>query len=291
MGQNRSRISFVDLASIDLTNIDRRSFLALFGGFGAAAATGAIVGCSSAPAATQTAADKTIPVIQDDVGASAGQGGSASATGSARPAGSGNSAGSEGFEPTGKVAVVYFSVPLTDSQSRDADSGASIVMSGDQLFGNVQYAAQFVAAAAGADVFRISTETPYPTDDAIFDYALAEQNRNDRPQITLVAPDGSTFDSLDAYETVLVGYPIWWYELPMPLYTFFENYDLSGKRVALFVVHGGSGFSGTMEDVVALQPEAQVDGNGLSISRSVVAEQAAARADEWVSALGLGATA
>lgn len=181
----------------------------------------------------------------------------------------------------------YFSTPLTDSESHDADSGASIVMSGDGIFGNVQWAAQFVAIAAGAYLLRIETTTPYPTDDAIFDYALQEQNQNARPEIRLVAADGSTVDSLDAYSTVLVGYPIWWYELPMPLYTFFEEYDLAGKNIGLFVVHGGSGMSGTVQDVEGLQPDAQVNENGLSINRRNVADQAEELANEWVAGLGL----
>lgn len=183
--------------------------------------------------------------------------------------------------------MVYFSVPLTDSESRDADSGASIVMSGDDVFGNVQWAAQFVASATGADLIRIEAKNPYPTDDSIFDYALEEQNQNARPEIRLVAADGSAVESLDGYGTVLVGYPIWWYELPMPLYTFFEEYDLAGKSVGLFVVHGGSGMSGTVQDVETLQPDAHVNENGLSINRRDVVDQAEALSNEWVAGLGL----
>ena len=169
---------------------------------------------------------------------------------------------SEGAGSASKTAVVYFSVPLTDSQTR-ADSGASIVVSGDDLWENVQYVAQLVAAATGGDLLRIQPQTPYATDDSVFDYALEEQNANARPAISLVAADGSVVDSLDAYDTVCMGYPIWWYELPMPLYTFFENYDLEGKRVAPFVVHSGSGLSGTVQDIEALQPDAQVVQEGL----------------------------
>lgn len=194
---------------------------------------------------------------------------------------------SEGAGSASKTAVVYFSVPLTDSQTRDADSGASIVVSGDDPWGNVQHVAQFVAAATGGDLLRIQPQTPYATDDSVFDYALEEQNANARPAISLVAADGSVVDGLDAYDTVCVGYPIWWYELSMPLYTFFENYDLEGKRVVPFVVHGGSGLSGTVQDIEALQPDAQVVQEGLSISRSGVQDTAGARVAEWVGAQGL----
>ena len=185
------------------------------------------------------------------------------------------------------TAVVYFSVPLVDSQSRDADSGASIVLVGDEVLGNVQYVAQYVAAMTGGDLLRIETTTPYPTDDVIFDYALEEQNSGARPEISLVAADGSVVSNLDGYGTILVGYPIWWYELPMPLYTFFESYDLSGKRVAPFVAHGGSGFSGTLQDIEALQPNVAAVEDGLSISRNNVATVAEGSVANWLEQLGL----
>lgn len=266
---------------IGIVNLDRRALLALLGGAGLAT-IGAVAGCSSdadASSGSQSAARATTTpsaAQTESVGAGRVDAPQADDTAAASPSGASD------------VAVVYFSVPLTDSESRDADSGASIVMSGDGVYGNVQWAAQFVALAAGADLIRIETMTPYPTDDAIFDYALEEQNRNARPEIQLVAADGSTLASLDGYNTILVGYPIWWYELPMPMYTFFENCDLSGKTVGLFVVHGGSGMSGTVQDVESLQPGAQVNENGLSINRRNVADQAEALADEWVAGLGLG---
>ncbi len=276
------------LTHIQLVNLDRRGALALLAGAGVAA-LGILAGCSSdADASSSTQASSGTAT------------GSASASSGAQPASTQAAAPSPSTAdgttdtaatPASDVAVVYFSVPITDSQSRDADSSASIVMSGDDVFGNVQWAAQFVASAAGADLIRMETTTPYPTDDAIFDYALQEQSQNARPEIQLTAADGSAVTSLDAYSTVLVGYPIWWYELPMPLYTFFEQYDLSGKNVGLFVVHGGSGMSGTVQDVEGLQPDANVNENGLSINRSDVADQAEPLATEWVAGLGLGEAA
>lgn len=275
-----SRIQFVEL--------DRRGALTLLAGAGLAA-VGALTGCSQDADASSGASAGS----SSNAGAEAGTGvapAGASQASTNAPASSGG-ADSEADIPASSasdVAVVYFSVPLTDSESRDADSSASIVMSGDEIFGNVQWAAQFVASAAGADLIRIETTTPYPTDDAIFDYALQEQNQNARPEIHLVAADGSVVESLDAYSTALVGYPIWWYELPMPLYSFFEEYDLAGKSVGLFVVHGGSGMSGTVQDVEGLQSDAQVNENGLSINRGNVADQAETLANEWVAGLGLG---
>lgn len=273
-------------SSLPTVHLTRRSFVAGVTALGAFAAAGALVGCgnadaaSPAPQTTSSQADATVSADGAPTSASQATSARADATPSAP-------ADAAAFTPMSDVAVVFFSVPLTESESRDADSGASIVMSGDEVFGNVQYVAGYVAAATGGDLLRIETETPYPVNDSIFDYALAEQDDNARPAISLVAPDGTRVDSLDAYQTVLVGYPIWWYELPMPLYTFFEQFDLAGKRVASFVVHGGSGLSGTVQDIETLQPDSTVEQDGLSISRNNVVEAAEGDVASWVGGLGL----
>lgn len=74
--------------------------------------------------------------------------------------------------------------------------------------------------------------------------------------------------------------------MPMPLYTFLEEYDLSGKTIIPFTAHGGSGFSNTVETIGQLQPNAQVSDNGLSISRNDVAG-AEEEIRSWAEGLGL----
>ena len=71
-----------------------------------------------------------------------------------------------------------------------------------------------------------------------------------------------------------LGYPIWWYDLPMPLYCFLEQTGLSGKTIIPFTVHGGSCLLDTVDTIAALQPGANVVKNGLSISRNNVARSA-----------------
>ena len=66
-------------------------------------------------------------------------------------------------------------------------------------------------------------------------------------------------------------YPNWNADLPMPLYTFFEEYDFSGKTIIPFVTHGGSGFSGTIRTIQELEPDATLVEAGLSVSRNSVA--------------------
>ena len=72
---------------------------------------------------------------------------------------------------------------------------------------------------------------------------------------------------LSGYDTLFIGYPNWNADLPMPLYTFLEEYDLSGKTIIPFTTHGGSGFSRTIDTIAELEPDAQVEEDGLAISR------------------------
>ena len=93
-------------------------------------------------------------------------------------------------------------------------------------------------------------------------------------------------ENLDSYDVVFLGYPIWNADLPMPLYTFLESYDLSGKTIVPFTVHGGSRFAGTIQTIQQLQPGAAVWEDGLSISRNSVLDAPAA-VTEWVGGLEL----
>ncbi len=99
-----------------------------------------------------------------------------------------------------------------------------------------------IAEKTGADMFEIvPAEDNYPTDNysALTDMALQEQKDNARPAIA------NEIENFDDYDTVFLGYPIWWNDLPMILYTFLENHDFSGKTVIPFCTHGGSRMAGT----------------------------------------------
>ena len=85
---------------------------------------------------------------------------------------------------------------------------------------------------------------------------------------------------------VFLGYPNWNADLPMPLYTFLEQTDLSGKTIIPFVTHGGSGFSRTQSTIAELQPNATVREDGLTLSRNDVADSAE-QVTAWAQGLGL----
>ena len=95
------------------------------------------------------------------------------------------------------------------------------------LEGSTQYLGRIIAEKTGADVFRIVPIKAYPTDySAHTAQAKMEQGENARPAIK------DDFGDLSQYDTIFLGYPIWWGDLPMPVYTFLESHDLSGKKLS-----------------------------------------------------------
>lgn len=137
-----------------------------------------------------------------------------------------------------------------------------------------------VMLLTGADIFRIEAETLYPLDhDTLVDQAAEEQAQNARPAIA------GRVDNMEEYDTIFLGYPNWWADMPMILYTFLEEYDLSGKTIVPFNTHGGSGFSGTINSIRTLEPQAEVL-NGLSISRDRI-QDAEREIVNWVNSLDL----
>lgn len=166
----------------------------------------------------------------------------------------------------GKTLVVYFSMPeTTDSDNMTQDEEQSTVIIDDEVLGNTQYVAYVIQENTGADIFRIEPETPYPTDhDTLVDLAAEEQDNNAHPALK------STIENLDQYDTVFVGYPNWWGDMPMILYSFFDEHDFSGKTIVPFNTHGGSGFSDSISTIAKLEPEAAVNEDGFTESRNNV---------------------
>lgn len=105
--------------------------------------------------------------------------------------------------------------------------------------GNTRVLAEMIAEQTGAELFEIRAAKPYPKEySAAIDVAKAEQNAKARPAL---AED----KDISGYDTIFLGYPIWWGDLPMAVYTFLEAHDWSGKTVIPFCTHEGSGLSGT----------------------------------------------
>lgn len=193
-------------------------------------------------------------------------------------------AGTEGAAQAdgSNILIAYFTMPEdVDTAGADAVAGASVVVNGGETMGNVEYMAGIIQNTVGGDLFRIETVQQYPLDhDALVDQAAEEQDAGARPELS------THIENLGQYDTIFLGYPNWWGDLPMPLYTFLEEYDFAGKTIIPFCPHGGSGFSRTERTIAELQPEAVVSENGLAISRNAVSGSAEEVAS-WAKSLGL----
>lgn len=193
------------------------------------------------------------------------------------PAEASPAAPQEASDASGGILIAYFSVPETDGV--DAVAGASRVVVDGAVLGSNQYVAQLIQAEVGGDLFRIETEQTYPGEhDALLEFAYNELAEGARPALAAQVED------LSRYDVVFLGYPNWNADLPMPLYTFLETYDFSGKTILPFTAHGGSSFSRTVQTIADLQPGATVVEDGLAISRNDV-PQAPEAVSQWVAGL------
>lgn len=136
------------------------------------------------------------------------------------------------------------------------------------------------AADAGGILFSIRTSVVYPADGGeLIDYAAQEQEENARPELT------THIENLNGYDTIFIGYPNWWADLPMAIYSFFDEYDFSGKTIIPFNVHNGSRFSRTIQTIQELEPDATVLEDGFTVSKQTVAD-AAEDVAAWLEGLG-----
>lgn len=188
-------------------------------------------------------------------------------------------------ETTGSnILIAYFSVPEdVSTDGVDAVSGASIVVDDGEVLGNTEYVAKLIQQTIGGDLFRIEAVDPYPLDhDPLVDQAAEEKEAGTRPELA------THVENSEQYEFVLLGYPNWWADMPMPVYSFLEEYNFGAKTIIPFITHGGSGASRTVDTISRLQPGASVGDNALVLSRN----KAASSAEDVVSwAQGLGIAA
>ncbi len=163
-----------------------------------------------------------------------------------------------------KILVAYFSMPETDDPNNmTQEEDNSVVVINGEVLGNTQYVAYLIKEYTNGDIFRIERAEPYPTDHrTLVDLAAKEQADNARPELL------NYVDNIEDYDVVFLGYPNWWADMPMPVYTFLEEHDLSGKTIVPFNTHGGSGFSNTINTIVNLQSNATVIQPGFTVSRN-----------------------
>lgn len=176
------------------------------------------------------------------------------------------------------ILIAYFSAG--ENSDVDVVSSASVTTVDGEAKGRLRAVADMIQAQTGGTLFSIQTSVDYPGDGgALIDYAAEEQEEDARPELT------SHIENPDDYDVIFIGYPTWWYDMPQALYSFFDEYDFSGKTIIPFNVHNGSRFSGTIETIQDLEPDAEVITDGFTVSERDVAGAADDVAD-WLGGLG-----
>ena len=150
--------------------------------------------------------------------------------------------------------------------------------------GNTAKLGKVIAEQTGAELFEIVPVVDYPHSyDECLEVATAEQREGARPEYV------GDVENWEQVDTVFIGYPIWWGEIPNIVYTFMENLDFAGKTVIPFNTHEGSGQSHSQRDIENALPDATVL-QGLAV-RGVTAQNdadATAKAvSDWLSGLGM----
>lgn len=182
-------------------------------------------------------------------------------------------------EETGEssILVAYFSWAENAILEGEVDAVASPSV---LVPGNVQQLAGWVQEETGGDLFSIRVTEPYPSDwDACLERANQERGDNAWPALQ------ERVENLDQYDTVFLGYPNWWYGVPMALLSFLEENDLSGKQVYLFCSHGTGGLARSVEIITEAVPGAVIS-NAIFDCYEEEASSSEEAIKNWVSELG-----
>lgn len=147
----------------------------------------------------------------------------------------------------GKILVAYFSLA---GEQYDV---------GKIKEGNTSIIAHMIADETKANLFEIKPVTPYPTTHSkLLDISRKEMADNARPEIS------GTVENMDEYDTIFIGYPNWWGDMPMIVYNFLESYDFSNKTIVPFCTHGGSGLSDTENTIAEITKATMAEGFEIS---------------------------
>jgi sulfatase modifying factor 1 len=140
--------------------------------------------------------------------------------------------------------------------------GGNILIAYFSWSGNTENAAQIIQEQTGADIIELNPAEPYSSNySEVLDQAQKDMNADARPELA------NHVENMEQYDTILLGYPNWWATIPMPVATFLEEYDFSGKTIIPFCSHGGGGFGQSITDISKLTPNSRI-GEGLSIHYS-----------------------
>lgn len=173
-------------------------------------------------------------------------------------------------------------VPLAEGNSpmESNNSEQAVLIAYFSWSGNTQQLANMIQEQTGGDLFQIEMETPYTDNEGeLSGLALQEQRDNTRPALS------NHVENMNEYKVVFIGYPNWWNNMPMPVFTFLEEYDFSGKTVVPFSTYGDGGFGRSVISIKEILNDATI-AEGLAIQEHTLVD-APAQVTEWLQNLGM----
>ena len=170
-----------------------------------------------------------------------------------------------------KCLIAYFS-----RKGQNYVSGRLV----DLKVGNTEVVANMIQKITGGVLFHIESVAAYPTDyTETTEVAKNELRAKARPKLT------GQVENMGAYDVIFLGYPNWWGTMPMPVYTFLESYDFSGKTIVPFCTHEGSGMGHSEQDIAKASPKATVL-KGIAIP-GTSASSAEFKVSSWIDKLSI----
>lgn len=180
-------------------------------------------------------------------------------------------------EMPGEEPVEEPSEEPAGSETPTAEDSSSVLIAYFSWSGNTEQVAQIIQQETGGDLFEITPATPYTDDyNELLDIAQQEQSDDARPELA------GQVENWEQYDTIFIGYPIWWGDAPKIISTFLETYDFDGKTIVPFCTSGSSSIGGSVSDLEALTSGAAwLEGQRFSGSASQET------VSQWVDSLGL----
>ncbi len=179
------------------------------------------------------------------------------------------------------ILIAYFTwadntvVDDPESVDTDATTSASVLVPG-----NAAKLACWIQERTGGELFSIVVTEPYSSDyDECLERAAEEKAENARPELA------THIENMEDYDIVFLGFPNWWYTVPMAIHSFIEEYDFSGKTVIPFVTHGTGGLAATIQDITAALPDSTEILEPIGIYRPEV-DEAQSAVNAWLDELG-----
>ena len=175
------------------------------------------------------------------------------------------------------MCIVVFAAPIhigEGSQTESLDNTPKILIAFFSKTNNTKTIAEYIHSLVGGDMFQVITKEPYPADfNETLQVARAERDNNKRPELAgTITPE-----DMNKYDVIFLGHPIWFGTIPMAIFTFLEQYDLSGKTVVPFCTHGRGGPGQSVSDIAGLCPDSTIlqgfaiEGNAANQAKNDVA--------------------